>query len=72
MKSEYSEYKSQKKKKKKSFEIPWPRAIQCPPNQNFKKKCRTLMYIVQCTYIKIDKDHNISLVANLLDFFNAP
>ena len=29
-------YKS--KKNKNSFEIPWPRAIKCPPNQNSQKK----------------------------------
>ena len=26
---------------------------------------------VQCTYIKVDKDHKISLIANCRDFFNA-
>ena len=33
--------------------MPWPRAIKCPPNWIFRKKCRTLNYI----YIKT-KDLN--------------
>ena len=48
----FKKYKSQKKKN--SFEMPWPRAIKCPPNWIFmkpvlenRKMCRTLMYIVQ-------------------------
>ena len=40
----FEKYKSQKKNKN-SFEMPWPRAIKCPPNWIFQKKCRTLMYI---------------------------
>ena len=37
MKSEYLRNISLKKKRKKQFEIPWQRAIKCPPNQNLMK-----------------------------------
>ena len=43
-------------------------------NAIFKKLYETLYIvqcIVQCTYIKVDKDHKISLIANCRDFFNA-
>ena len=37
LKSEYSSNIRLRKKNKNSFEIPWPKAIKCSPNQNFMK-----------------------------------